>query len=154
MSDNNGAPPQAPESPSGKRHIDAALGNRLRIRREMFKLGVDQLAGRIGCDPALLAAYESGAKRCPAVELEKLARTLNVSVAWLFADIVAAAPAADVPSPEAGLPSQVVDFAQVRPDHQVLLEFFGRIRSPSLRHAVVDMARSLAEYETRAAEGS
>jgi transcriptional regulator with XRE-family HTH domain len=152
MSDNN-APPSAPGTPSGKRHIDGAIGHRLRIRREMMNLDLEQLAARVGCDPRLLAAYENGAKRCPAAQLDTLVRTLDVTIAWLFADLVSSPPSdLELAEPE----SHVVEFAQARPDlseHQVLLDLFSRIRDPGLRRTVLDLARSLAEHEKKAAEG-
>jgi len=68
-------------------HLDSFIGWRIRQLRMDGGLSEGDMAKRLGISKKQLENYESGSKRVNSGHLLDIARTLNVPVTELFADI-------------------------------------------------------------------
>jgi len=64
--------------------IDAHVAQRLRLRRELTGYTQDKLGQAVGVSFQMIQKYENGASRVGAGRLLKIAKILNVPVAWFF----------------------------------------------------------------------
>ncbi|HTI67269.1 MAG TPA: helix-turn-helix transcriptional regulator [Caulobacteraceae bacterium] len=78
--------------------VDRRIGARIRSRRELLGLSQGALAAKLGCQPALIEAFEAGQARAGATTLMLLTQILKVDVGYLFAGLVDDTP----PPAEAG----------------------------------------------------
>lgn len=65
---------------------DDRIGNKITTLRESLGLGVDELAERSGCEPAVIVALESGEVAPSLTPLIKLTRALGVRLGTLLDD--------------------------------------------------------------------
>lgn len=69
--------------------IDRRVGSRLRERRGLLGLTMEQLGQRVGVTYQQVYKYEVGKNRISAVRLHDLARTLHVPMEFFFEDSAA-----------------------------------------------------------------
>lgn len=119
--------------------LELAIGARLRTRRKQLGLSQADLAERLGVSFQQVQKYERGANRVAASTLLAAAQALNVTVGWLVGEDVA---------PDAG--DEEVFRALAKPGAMELLEAFNRIPDSRTRHALVGLAREMAEAAVRA----
>lgn len=122
--------------------IDIAVGRRVSVRRKEMNVSQQALGRELGVSFQQIQKYEKGASRISAGRLFQIAKALNISLLYLYADVLGRAgfaeEAAAAPSPNAN--------AQVRE----LNETFARIHDRTLRKQLIEIAKSLAEKsETR-----
>ena len=121
--------------------LELAIGARLRTRRRQLGLSQSDLAERLGVSFQQVQKYERGANRVAASTLLAASQALNVTVGWLVGEDVV---------PEAG--DEEVFRALAKPGAMELLEAFNRIPDSRTRHALVGLAREMADAALRARE--
>ena len=114
--------------------IDVAVGLRLRTLRKERGMSQDQLGRALGITFQQIQKYERGTNRISASMLVKSARALKVAPSVLL-------PEEGDPTPRS--PVVLSLLANMRGVEE-LVETYSRIRSPRLRRAVLQLARSLA----------
>ena len=119
--------------------LELAIGARLRTRRKQLGLSQSDLAERLGVSFQQVQKYERGANRVAASTLLAAAQALNVTVGWLVGEDVV---------PDAG--DEEVFRALAKPGSMELLEAFNRIPDARSRHALVGLAREMADAAARA----
>ncbi|SDH73742.1 helix-turn-helix domain-containing protein [Roseospirillum parvum] len=72
--------------------VDAQVGRRIRVRRQILGLSQAQLASAIGVSFQQIQKYEKGTNRISASRLYDVARVLSVSVSFFFEAIDDPAP--------------------------------------------------------------
>lgn len=65
-------------------YIEKHIGRRIAERRKVLGLGQTTVAECLGVPRQLISKYESGIRKLSAAELVSIARTLKVSVGYLF----------------------------------------------------------------------
>jgi transcriptional regulator with XRE-family HTH domain len=80
------------------KHFDAALGRRLRERREQLQLTLKDVAERCGVGYQLIHKYECGYVQISAYRLWQLALILKVQVGYFFRELDPAQLADAVPA--------------------------------------------------------
>ncbi len=111
------------------REIDQQVASRVRTRRVVLGLTMQQLASTVGVTYQQLYKYESGTNRIAAGRLHAIARALGVDVSYFFADL------------------EVDKQAVVTPERRQLLELlrnFMAIRSRRQQEALCGVARAIA----------
>lgn len=73
-----------PEQPDPAPSIDAQVGQRIRVRRQLLGLSQAQLAHAVGVSFQQIQKYEKGTNRISASRLYDVARVLGVSVSFFF----------------------------------------------------------------------
>ena len=119
---------------NGPDPIDVAVGLRLRTLRKSRSMSQEQLGRALGITFQQIQKYERGTNRISASMLVKSARALEVSPNTLLPD-------EGDPTPRS--PAILTLLAQMRGVEE-LVETYARIKSPRLRRAVLQLARSLA----------
>ena len=119
---------------NGPDPIDVAVGLRLRTLRKSRGMSQEQLGRALGITFQQVQKYERGTNRISSSMLVKSARTLGVAPAALLPD-------EGDPTPRS--PAVLTLLAQTRGVEE-LVQAYAAIRSPRLRRAVLQLARSLA----------
>jgi len=117
--------------------IDINVGARVRLRRKAIGVSQARLAEGVGLTFQQVQKYERGADRISASMLVKIAGRLEVSVAALVGEA------------EGAITDDAVLHALNSPGGFELLQLFDGIRSPTLRQAVIELARLLADSDRR-----
>ena len=119
--------------------IDAHVGQRIRLRRQMLRMELGRLAQSIGVTPNELELFETGMSRIGAARLKRAAIALNVEISFFFSGIEA---------------SQFLDSdPRLIADALELNRAFFLVRDPSARRRIVDLANSLAAEDTSSPAG-
>jgi|SRR5579864_9024600 len=122
--------------------IDAYIGNRVRMRREMLAMSQHKLGAALGVTRQHVQKCEMGARRLSACQLHRIASVLRVPPAFFFEGApqarlqrnIAGVPTLDYLS---GFPTAVEDFA--------LLKSFLRIKSVRMRRCILALVQATAE---------
>ena len=133
--------PRSDERP-GAYPIDAHVGFRLRLRRELLGISEGELAPLLGLDVATLKRYEAGAERIEASALFAFAARLEVPITWFY----------DGLSEETGLAATRArhdddaspDVLPARSDDLELIAVYYAMLDAPNRSKLVDIARVLA----------
>jgi transcriptional regulator with XRE-family HTH domain len=118
--------------------IDFSVGRRVAARRREIDMSQQALGKELGVSFQQIQKYEKGASRISASRLFQIAKVLGVSIAYLYAEALAASPglAEDAgPAPE----------PPAHPQVRELNAIFARIRDKAMRRQLIEIARSLAE---------
>ncbi len=118
--------------------IDFSVGRRVSARRKEIDMSQQSLGKDLGVSFQQIQKYEKGASRISAGRLFQIAKALSVTIAYFYADAIAASPGM---AEEAVLPPAPAMSPQVRE----LLEVFARIREKPMRRQLIEIAKSLAE---------
>ncbi len=113
--------------------IDIAVGHRIRVRRKWLGVSQSSLAEHLGVSFQQVQKYERGANRVSASMLVKIAQKLDTSVAELVGE-------SSEPRGDESLYEKLAIPGAVQ-----LLEAFASVQQPSLRTAILNLARSLIE---------
>jgi transcriptional regulator with XRE-family HTH domain len=111
--------------------VDAAIGARIRLRRNELGLTQEQLADALGVTYQQVQKYERGVDRISVSMLMKIAKRLDGSVAALIGE----APGAvrDDVAPRLAVPGAAE-----------LLDIYAKIESPTTRKRLLDLLSDLA----------
>jgi ribosome-binding protein aMBF1 (putative translation factor) len=74
----------AQSAPPFNRDLALKVGKSISVRRRLCGLSQQQLAARVGIEPAEMEAYEQGAKRMSCSVLLQTAKQLNASPRFFF----------------------------------------------------------------------
>jgi transcriptional regulator with XRE-family HTH domain len=131
-----------------KAAVDGLVGSRLRLCREALGWTMEDMANVLGRDPALLCAYEAGEIRVSPVDLTEIARIFQIPVVWFFvglAHLDDARPENQIDKARAAMLEANEEKVAVE-RLAVFADELARIRDPSLRIMLIDMARGLARH--------
>jgi transcriptional regulator with XRE-family HTH domain len=115
--------------------LDEALGARIRAWRKRLGVSQGRLADSVGVTFQQIQKYERGTNRISFSALVRIARALDCRVKDLIDDLDDENASSNEPPAQSPL-SQ----AGAGP----LLENYGKIRSPAVRQALLDLSRKLA----------
>jgi len=136
-------------NPREANSIDAHVGSRVRLRRQLMKLSQEKLGDALGVTFQQVQKYERGANRVGASRLYSLANVLDVPVNFFFEGLTGVAAGGVAETEQSPI---VYDFIQSS-DGVALAEAFSRIQTPKVRRRVLELVRSLAD-EDEADSGS
>ncbi|MBI1236441.1 MAG: helix-turn-helix domain-containing protein [Alphaproteobacteria bacterium] len=136
-------------NPREANQIDAHVGSRVRLRRQLMKMSQEKLGDELGVTFQQVQKYERGANRIGASRLYSLANVLDVPVNFFFDGLTGVAAGGVAESEQSPI---VYDFIQSS-DGVALAEAFSRIKTPKVRRRVLELVRSLAD-EDEAENGS
>jgi len=136
-------------NPREANQIDAHVGSRVRLRRQLMKMSQEKLGDELGVTFQQVQKYERGANRIGASRLYSLANVLDVPINFFFEGLTGVAAGGVA---ETGQSPIVYDFIQSS-DGVALAEAFSRIKTPKVRRRVLELVRSLAD-EDEADNGS
>lgn len=118
----------------GPDRLDQALGLAIRLRRHARGLSQSALGDAIGVSFQQVQKYERGTNRVSFSTMVRICEALDCRVADLVAEVDELGNASG-PAAEQTL---------TQPEAAPLLEALAQIRSPGVRRAVLELARSLA----------
>lgn len=122
--------------------IDAHVGSRIRLRRNMLGMSQEKLGERLGITFQQIQKYEKGTNRVGASRLQAIASILDVAVSFFFEDAPGqAAPVAGFS--EENSASFVVDFLNSAEGIQ-LNRAFARISNPLVRRKMIELVKAIA----------
>lgn len=113
--------------------IDKEIGTRIRLRRTQIGLSQTKLGDALGITFQQVQKYEKGTNRISVGRLNQIAQTLGVNATYFL-------PAVD----GTGLPAGVTPLDK---DSLELLSLFDRLKSKSMRQAILALTRSACEQE-------
>jgi len=130
-------------NPREANSIDAHVGSRVRLRRQLMKLSQEKLGDALGVTFQQVQKYERGANRIGASRLFSLANVLDVPVNFFFEGLTGVAAGGVAETEQSPI---VYDFIQSS-DGVALAEAFSRIKTPKVRRRVLELVRSLADED-------
>lgn len=131
-------------APRSANPVDAHVGMRMRMRRQILKLSQEKLGDMLGVTFQQVQKYERGANRVSASRLWKLSQLLEVPVSFFFEGLSGGVHAGHLAEGEQ--PEIINDFIN-SPDGIELARIVARIKSPQVRKQIIDLARSLATHQ-------
>jgi transcriptional regulator with XRE-family HTH domain len=117
---------------------DTAIGQKLRLRRNMLGLSQMEVAEKVGVSFQQLQKYEKGTNRVGAARLNQLAKILGIEVNYFFGEEIKMV--AD--SASSGLTT--IEFND---DVSSLIKQFTKISKPEVRKKVIRMVKLMSESE-------
>jgi transcriptional regulator with XRE-family HTH domain len=130
-------------NPREANSIDAHVGSRVRLRRQLMKMSQEKLGDELGVTFQQVQKYERGANRIGASRLFSLANVLDVPVNFFFDGLTGVAAGGVAETEQSPI---VYDFIQSS-DGVALAEAFSRIKTPKVRRRVLELVRSLADED-------
>ncbi len=118
--------------------IDTHVAQRLRLRRELAGYTQDRLGQAIGVSFQMIQKYEHGASRVGASRLMKIAKVLEVPVAWFFEGFTPLTPELSLAQPKATLDDSVLH----KKETLDLLKAYYALPDPLRKH-VLAMVREM-----------
>jgi transcriptional regulator with XRE-family HTH domain len=133
--------------------IDVHVGRRLRLRRTLLGMSQERLGQLLGLTFQQVQKYERGANRIGSSRLYEIGQILDVPVSFFFDDLPKGmGEAAIVP----GLAEESQDFVHEDEDLPFdqretleLVRAYSRIRDATVRRRLFELAKSLANMETK-----
>ena len=116
-------------NPREANQIDAHVGSRVRLRRQLMKMSQEKLGDELGVTFQQVQKYERGANRIGASRLYSLANVLDVPVNFFFDGLTGVAAGGVAETEQSPI---VYDFIQSS-DGVALAEAFSRIKTPKVR---------------------
>ena len=124
--------------------VDAHVGARIRLRRKLLGLSQQQLAERLGLTFQQVQKYERGVNRVSASKLYETAQVLQASVTHFFEGLDGEAAADAAPEGE----TTVTAFL-LTTEGMELAALFPRIPKGRMRHQVLELVRTLADFSEK-----
>jgi len=130
-----------------KAAVDALVGSRLRLCREILGWTIEDMAGALGYDATLLRDYEAGRVRVSPVDLTEIARIFQIPMIWFFVGLQSPEGSTANAAGDARAAALSAGEENVAGQHLALFaEELSTIRDPSVRIMLIDMARNLARH--------
>jgi transcriptional regulator with XRE-family HTH domain len=127
--------------------VDAHVGNRVRLRRMLIGMSQERLGELLGLTFQQVQKYEKGVNRIAAGRLFEISGILGVPIGFFYEDMDGHRARGFA---EGGEPPPVMDFLASGEGLQLSLAFM-RIEDPKVRRRILELVRSLANDETKAA---
>jgi len=128
------------ESPRTANSVDAHVGSRIRLRRQLIKMTQQKLAEQLGITFQQVQKYERGSNRVSASRLYLLSIVLDVPVSFFFEGIDGA-----VPGDEPRQASKAIMELISSRDGVKLAEAYNSISDSAVRRRILMLVRSLSE---------
>ncbi len=122
--------------------IDAHVGNRVRLRRQMIGMSQEKLGELLDITFQQVQKYEKGVNRISASRLQSIANVLSTPVSFFFED----APGAEIPASgfqDAGRHAYVPDML-LSSEGLTLNRAFAKIKNPKVRRKIVELINVIA----------
>lgn len=133
-----------PENKKKPNPIDAHVGGRIRLRRNMVSMSQEKLGEQLGITFQQIQKYEKGTNRVGASRLQAIASILSVPVSFFFEG----APGIAEEQP-GGFREDLAEGAMIAFSGSVeglqLNRAFIKIRDPKLRRRVIDLVKAMAD---------
>ena len=123
--------------------IDAHVGGRIRLRRNMLNMSQEKLGERLGITFQQIQKYEKGTNRVGASRLQAIAGILGVSVSFFFDDAPGSEDNQNCGFSEETASSDVFDFCGSAEGLQ-LNRAFVKIADPKVRRKIIELVRTLS----------
>jgi transcriptional regulator with XRE-family HTH domain len=121
--------------------VDVRIGARVRLRRAVLGLTLEELGSRVGLSLQQIQKYEAGASRIPATRLYEISQVLDVPISWFFdTSNFASGKAIAEPGSHRGASRE----ASVKQDLENLVSLFSTIQDPRLRLKIIELVELLA----------
>lgn len=120
--------------------IDAHVGSRIRLRRNVLNLSQERLGESLGITFQQVQKYEKGSNRVGASRLQAIANILGVPVAFFFEDAPGVTENGGFAEDSVG--QGILDFCTSAEGIQ-LNRAFTKIADPKVRRRIIDLVRSL-----------
>ena len=125
----------------GPHYVDVHVGTRLRMRRTLLGMSQEKVADQLGLTFQQLQKYEKGSNRVSASRLYELGQILEVPPAFFFEEMT--------DSLKSGRMAQVAMTGEDRDplakrETLELVRAYYRIKDPSVRAKIKDLARAMA----------
>lgn len=126
---------------------DKHVGNRVRMRRLMLGMSQTTLADALGLTFQQVQKYEKGANRISASKLQHISDFLQVPIPFFFEGLPGPS---NKPAKKDGtlLPSDIFQFIATS-DGVALVKAYMKIKSPKLRHCIVNLVEDLTSKPPR-----
>jgi transcriptional regulator with XRE-family HTH domain len=118
----------------------------MRMRRTLLGLSQEKLGDALGLTFQQVQKYERGANRIGASRLHQLSRALEVPVSYFFEEMAEEDQAAP-PDPPPQLDGAADADPMTRRETLELVRAYYRIKDPSVRRRVFELAKTLAKVE-------
>jgi len=122
--------------------IDAHVGARIRLRRNMLNMSQEKLGESLGITFQQIQKYEKGTNRVGASRLQAIASILGVPVSFFFDDAPGAESNGNGGLNEETINSDVMDFCGSAEGLQ-LNRSFVKISDPKVRRKIIELVRTL-----------
>ena len=130
-----------------KAAVDALVGSRLRLCREILGWTIEDMASALGYEAALLRDYEAGRIRVSPVDLTEIARIFQIPVIWFFVGLMSPEGSKAKATGDARTVALSAGEEDLAGQHLALFaEELSTIRDPSVRIMLIDMACNLARH--------
>jgi transcriptional regulator with XRE-family HTH domain len=126
--------------------VDARVGAKVRLRRVVLGLTLEELGSRVGLSAQQIQKYEAGVSRIPATRLYEIAQALDVPISWFFDP--SGSPAVKE-SATTGRHRGASQEASLRQDAERLVRLFRMIEDPRLRRKVIELVELLAPSKAK-----
>jgi transcriptional regulator with XRE-family HTH domain len=123
--------------------VDIYVGGRARMRRKMLGMSQQNLAAELGITFQQIQKYEKGSNRIGASRLQKMSEVLKVPIAYFFEGWPGDAPSTPLEGEHSEL-SDITNF-MASSDGITLIQAFVRIKSPTLRRQLTQLAVGIAD---------
>jgi transcriptional regulator with XRE-family HTH domain len=121
--------------------VDVRVGARVRLRRVVLGLTLEELGSRLGLSLQQIQKYEAGATRIPATRLYEIAQVLDVPISWFFEP---SGPPSDKEIAGRGSRRSASRETSVKQDVERLVSLFSAIGDPRLRRKIIELVELLA----------
>jgi transcriptional regulator with XRE-family HTH domain len=120
--------------------IDIHVGSRVRLRRLLLGMSQEKLGDELGVTFQQVQKYERGANRIGASRLYRVSKVLQVPVGFFFEGLEGS----PVTGFAEGDQTPLIDDFINSPEGVALAAAFARIREPSVRRKLLELARTLS----------
>ena len=120
--------------------VDIHVGSRVRLRRLLLGMSQEKLGDELGVTFQQVQKYERGANRIGASRLFRVAEVLEVPIGFFFEGLQSSPVEGFADGDQTPL---VNDFIN-SPEGVALAAAFARIKDPSVRRKLLELARTLA----------
>lgn len=115
--------------------IDAHVGGRLRLRRQVLGLTLSELGERCSLSAQQVHKYELGLNSMSAGRLVQFGDALSVSVGWFFNE-------AEI---DGGLPSEVLNIL-ADPQNTKVISLLLQVNDPEAKKLIINLVKNVVEY--------
>jgi len=122
--------------------IDAHVGGRIRLRRNMLSMSQERLGESLGITFQQIQKYEKGTNRVGASRLQAIAGILGVPVSFFFEDAPGSESHVNGGFAEETVNSNMMDFCGSTEGLQ-LNRAFVKIPDPKVRRKIIELVRTL-----------
>lgn len=123
--------------------VDAHVGNRVRMRRQLIGMSQEKLGDLLGITFQQVQKYEKGTNRVSASRLYHMAKVLDVPIQFFFDGLRDDT----LPGLSEAAPANTLYDSCAFPEGIQLNRIFAEIASPAKRKLIVAVVRTIAEYK-------